>query len=563
MAVDPGISLDVVGGNTGMMQPSGGLQPANPLAMAQSVANTQQAVVAARIAQVKFAAQQRAGEILASAPDMQTGLASLQKDPLTAAFAPEIAQSAAGTYGSILESQGKIQSQGRDAFEDFMKKFPVLIKNRDQWDAAVKTSLQLASPAVRGNLAKSFDMMRDAIDLENPDGSAPTPEQKTQRLTGWAIANGAAPAVQAIVGPNAQVNLGNRVVLGRAAGLQGGPNGEAPGSFLSGNALVPGTAPGYQDQNALRVGPIGPGTGGGPPGGSQAKAVQPAKPVAVAGPAGPQAPSPGQGQIAADGKPLLLAPDQMLAPQTSGPKNLAGNPTGLAGSQAAQLMKDFSTEGTHIYSNAVLTRAQLQEMGNDIDTMAKGGGFLVPGTAADFRVGLGKFAKMIGDVTGTDLGVDANKIASAEDMMKATQRMGITYLNTALGSQREAAETIKNITEKGVPGINNTYMGSKMLVSMIGALNDRVIDQYNWQTKWANDPRNNGNLTGALQKFNESHPADGYIDAALARLGMNRDGFTSPAAVQKALDEGLITVDQANAIRKARGKIPSDMPKGQ
>jgi len=59
--------------------------------------------------------------------------------------------------------------------------------------------------------------------------------------------------------------------------------------------------------------------------------------------------------------------------------------------------------------------------------------------------------------------------AAGEDIIKNTQRMGINTLQTMLGSQREAAETIKNMTEKGVPGLDNSVMGFKVVSASIKA----------------------------------------------------------------------------------------------
>lgn len=567
MAVDPNISLDVTGGGTGMSQP-GQVPQFNPLQTVGNIAEVQSRLNAVRLFQAEMAAKQRAGQILSAAPDLDTGIAALQRDPQTAAFAPQIAASAASTRATMIAAAGQLQQQGHDAFTNMVKQLPAVIQDESQWGPLVDSSLKLASPAIRDSLKQSFDRLHQGLTDGLSDDPTEAANQKVQRLTGWAVANGAGDAIPQILGKYVPTQVGNRIVPVWQAPPQGAPGG-APGALGQGPGSVEvGISPQITNQEGVAFGGT-PGGGGGSASAGQNKLALPAPAqTAAAAPrattAAPVKPTqvqpvakPVGAASAFDGAPLFDASTPMVAPR-AGVSTIAGNPAGLEGENAKNLMDQFSKDGNLAYKNAIVTKGQLAEVNNNLDTMARGGGLMVPGTAADFRTSLGKLITTFANITGTQPGVDPMKVAAAEDLNKLTQRMGINYLQTQLGSQREAAETIRNITDKAIPGINNSLMGGKVLTSMIGALNDRSIDQYNWQTEWA--ARNHGDLRGADQAFSQAHPAEQYINKALANLGMTQRGFASKAALQDALNRGLLTPEQAEVIRRNKGSIPDNLP---
>lgn len=557
MPVDPTISLHVRGGDKGTMDP--GYMPSanalNPMGQMSDVLGVVQKMNEVKQFNQVFSARQKAGEILASAPDLETAVKTLAQDPLTATFAPEAGANAMATNRALLDYSGERGKQGREAFDNMIHKLPAVLQDPGQWNGLEKSSLELASPAIRPQLMKSFQNLRDAITHgveTDPETGLPTEAGKkmmAQNLSGWITAAGAGDTIPKILEQPGQIDVGNKIQPVTVAPAQGGPawlGGKAPGTVtpVTGNALTKGLAPQIAPQNGVRV---GEGTG-------NAQPAQTPQPVATATPSTPSF----------FGSPLFDEKTEMKPPSAL-KYDVSGNPSGLEGNRAHELMDAHSKEDLARFRSAQDTEAQLADVGHDIESLAKGGGFLSPGAGGEVRTQVAKFGKMVEDLTGTKLGVDVDKIANAEDLMKATNRMTLDFLNSKLGNQREAAETIKNMTDKGMPGINNTLLGSRLMIGMIGALNQRTKDSYAWDDEWAG--RNNGDLRGAAKSFDTKYNSKLYINKALSDLGMNEQGFTPDksgrAALQRAVDDGLLTLKQAEVIRQNKGRIPDNLPKAE
>lgn len=550
MPVDPSISMNVMGGAKGMMQPGAGAPASNPLELLGGIAEIQNKLNQNRAFAAAFRAKQKAGEILGGAPDVASGIAALQQDPETAAFAPELAQTAAATHQTMVSAAGQAQTQGREAFDNAIKQLPAYLQapTPETWNTLVATSAALASPISRPGVTKSLGFLKDALD------TAKTPEERRAMTAGWVIASGAGAAVPQILGDRKEINLGDTLQPSVVAPIQGGPDGQAPGTVTpAGNALGLGLPPQVAPAGGVAVGgKLGMG------GGSASASPAPA-PTTLAGEPVPD--------LAADGKPLFPKgfDDEAIKPGKDGTvRTIGGGPAGQLGDVATAFTKRFVENDTPAFNNAQLTKASLAELNHDFAKMVEGGGLSYPGTLVGFRNAIGKAAATLSGISGDkELLTDKQLtgLASAEDANKVIQRMGINYLGTAMGEQRQAAETIRNITDKGMPGIQHTYLGAKMMMTMIGALNDRSIDYYNAEAKWLSD--HNGNLTNFDKAFNKHHPADDYINRSLETLGLTQTGFKSAADVQRALDQKLLTLEQAEAIRKNKGKIPDDLPRAK
>lgn len=531
MPVDPEISLNVTGGRTGMMQPGGSAPTPNPLEMAAKLIDV-------RNAQAQFQAKKLAGQIIAASPDMDSAIAEIQKNPQTAAFAPEIVQSVASTRGTVLDNMGKIQSQGHDAFSNFVKQFPAVIQDRSQFGALKKTSLDLASPAIRPQLEKSFNNLEEAITSGLPDDPGKAQEQMLQRFTGWAYANGAGDAIPHILGQPAQIDTGPKIQAGVVAPPQGGPSGQAPGAFTPGNSLTKGIAPQLTGAEAVPYG--GGGSGG-------------ANPLTLPAPKGGQqgqpTPATAATPIAQDGTPLV--PKDYSIPTPKNP-SIGQVPIGETSKNLAHV---WATTGLHTYNNAVGSLGQLDELDRNLDNMARHGGAMVPGSLAGLRLSAGKTLNTIAQIVGAETPEDAGKIASGEDILKGTHRLAGTLLATMYGQQREAAETIKNVTENGVPGIENSYLGGKLLTASIRAAAERQIDQRNFENWW--QQKRGGDLTGADEEFNRLNPATTYVGKVLDRFGLDADGFKSLADLESAVREGYMTPKQAaQQAKKQKFDLP-------
>lgn len=223
MPVDPEISLQVRGGSSGPA--NAGYAPAastNPLAAVESVVGIQQGMNSLRQFQQTFAARQRAGEILASAKDPDTGVADLLKDPLVAGFAPELAQTAASTRQTILSAQGEAARQGFDAFHNTLANLPQVVPGLAKgdfngWDTMVKNGLNLASPAARPGLISSFNNMKAWLTHDLSSDPKEAESQINQRITAGLTAV-APDAINKLFTTPTTADMGNKKVFGGVAG---------------------------------------------------------------------------------------------------------------------------------------------------------------------------------------------------------------------------------------------------------------------------------------------------------------------------------------------------------
>ena len=105
-----------------------------------------------RLFQQTFAAKQRAGQIIAGAPDLETGIKALYADPNVSPFAPEIVSNIRQGMLAQTQQAGALQQQGTDALTGFLKAAPGAIANPQAFDAMANAYLASVNPQVRGHV---------------------------------------------------------------------------------------------------------------------------------------------------------------------------------------------------------------------------------------------------------------------------------------------------------------------------------------------------------------------------------------------------------------------------
>lgn len=541
MAVDPSISLGVTGGNSGMAT-AGAVPAQNPLALAGTYADVQNKLNTNKAFQLELQAKQKLGQIMATSPDIPTAIQRAQQDPSVSAFVPDIVQTITGTENTLQQYKGQVQTQTKDAFEHAASMLPGLVVDPKGATAGIEAWVNsIPDPSIKATVSKNINHILEAVD--DPGLNL---EGRKKAITAAAVGiPGALEAMNKFWAQPVITDRGDVLQPGTVQGPIPTIGGRAPGSIQNaGNALSKGLPPGvYSPEGMVSGGKYG--SGG--PNGVGATTISPGVDSAVAN------------KIGADGKPLIPPGVSMDSPPVD--RSSFGVPVGPQAASIAEMQKKWAGAETEAYQNSGILLGQIGEMKHNLTQLESGKGMLAPGSGAEFRLGVAKLGKLVEDVTGADLGVNKEKIANAEDAMKLTQRLGISYLTSVLGSQREAAETIRNITEKGIPGIQNTYLGASLMMDMIESVAKRSMEEHEFRTVWQARSKNRGNLTGADIAFNQAHPATDYIKQGLEKYGLTESGFKDRAALDAALAKGLITAEQAEVIRKNKGKIPADLPK--
>jgi len=233
MPIDPTISLHAAA-------PAG----ANPLAFIGQYAAIQNALNQNRLFQQTFTARQRAGTLLSQAPDMETGLKALQTDPLTAPFAPEIANSIRQYELTNTQIAGEQQKQGTDVFNTFMKGMPEIARDPSTFGAVAQSALSLAqNPQARAGALNAINSLRTALIggvPEGPEGNAIV----QRRLAGMLTAAGVTgPAYDAIVGSPLVQDVGGQVLTGVQAPVVGSALASGGGGFIPSTTIGKTLAP--------------------------------------------------------------------------------------------------------------------------------------------------------------------------------------------------------------------------------------------------------------------------------------------------------------------------------
>lgn len=158
-------------------------------------ANTvnQQNQVALQQAQAQLAARKNAGQIMAAAPDLDTGVKNLLANPDTAAFAPDVISTLQGINQASTAIAGGRQDQALTGQQKMLQAALVGITNpsavKPMADAAMAAMSPTARAANQGAYNKLVVALTDGLpnDPNNPEA---TQNEYMKRLSGVLIANG-------------------------------------------------------------------------------------------------------------------------------------------------------------------------------------------------------------------------------------------------------------------------------------------------------------------------------------------------------------------------------------
>jgi hypothetical protein len=542
MATDPSLSTQIA-------------VPANPLVtagnMAQGLTNVN-----------SYLARQKAGQIISTSPNLESAFTQLTQDPTVAPFAGQIVNEY--RQGMLAQTQryGELQKQALEGFGAIEKGFAGSAGAPETAIPIVSSLLSAVSPQNRpmlqtaaGNLLKS---LTDGIDLSTPQGQA----AYRQRSAAIAASSGMSPEQFAVsAGKPGEVQQGSQIQptmtslatgaqapVGRPFGVGAAPSYvSTPGGVLPAPAIPPG----------------GGSLGQGQPGGGAAPGAPPApfgtllargprygsavggNPLTgnIGGP--PETAAGNPPYLAGDGRPLWSAHTNFTGPVA---------PTGVGGirvlspsqmDQSKQLSDEWNGPGIRQFDNAQQALGSLDYMDHAYDQMRSTGGFLVPGTGAAFRGAFAKAVNTMAQITNVTPPFDPQTVSSIEDFNKESNKLGVMTTSLMLGQQREAAQTIQTMINT-VPGVNNTYLGGKLIIDSLRAQAQRVIDERNFVNEY--QARNGGTLLGGQEAFNREHPALQYANGVLDKYGLTPTGFKSRSDIQNAIQQGFITRAQGKSF---------------
>ncbi len=598
MALDPSVPLGV--------QPMGGQPMMNPIQMIGQWAQLQQVLNQNKLFEQTFNARQKAGQILASAPDLEAGLQGLLADPDVAPFAPETINSIRQSQLTMQQIQSAQQTNARSGLDGFIKALgPVFADpTNETWNNTVSANMATLSPETQRRVAPAIDSLRKTL-LGGLDKVPPEKRQQVfmQRLSGMMISSGFTPeGIKALAGTPGQVDLGDRVqpTLQLPPQLGGGtqpagpafPKGLAPqvteqggvpitvGGPSGGNPmymLPPPQAP----LNQLSPVPGSPDEMTVPPTGDEGMAIdgpptndpgiyvnpleptrnplrdrqtelinQQANPLAPAEPPVAAAPAP-RGVPSAPlagprspvtGKPLFDG----IEPYRGRRSDLTGAPLLPPGQQEGEkkLQEVFQSEDRERFESAIAANASLDRIDHDIEALGAAGGALQPGAFGAQRLQIAKTINMMAATAGfkPDELPFDPELIAQGEDVTKEQIRAGLQLITQNLGAQREAASVIFGLMQAVPGIDNTLLGDRLISRSLRAMNQYEIDRREFQEEW-NTRR--GALGGSVAAFNRTHPAKDYFTAVLKSMGMDEHGFESPIAIQQAMANGYLSKDEA------------------
>lgn len=504
MALDPSLSLDVAGGGGQGAPPlpgTGGI--GNSLAGFAPLIQAASGINQLRAFQQNWNARQRMGQIMAAAPDLNSGLATAQQDPQVAGWFPEGLNTMRAMQLAQTQTQGFQQQQIQNGVHAVINTAASALKDPALFDSTLQASLAGMPPGVRAEALPFVQTWRQAMTDGLPaDKSTWTPAQTAQfqnrvagSMIGWGVDAG---AIRNYLGTMAPQTVQTT-----------GPQGQAQTRVIGG-PIVP------EEGNAMAPG--GAGAGGGP--------------------------SPTAGNALAPSPPAASGASGASGSALSG-SVLASGPSAYTLATGKDLATRFAGPELDEFQGAQRILGSLTTMRGDLDTLARAGGFTTPGTALDIRTNLARAANTLLQATGNQPYFDPGAVGASESFQKETRRMAVDVTKQFLGGNHQAAETINGITQS-VPGVGNSVLGSALLIDGLTAAAQRVVDRRDFKLQWAQ--QHNGDLTGADEAFNNSKPAEGYANQVLEKYGMTPKGFGSVEDLGKAVRAGWLTPKEAAGI---------------
>ena len=519
MPVDPTISLNV-------RPPDPGPLAGNPLQTYQTltgIANTQQEMQNRQlemqtrqnqIAQfnAQFGAMQKAGKLIAGAPDWDSAIKAIQSDP-DAAF--------------MLPTANLIREQMNTAAE-------IKLREAQTGEAGARTTEALTGAG--RNVAETNKIGVDTgqsvlnglvkylVGASNDPKSAGTKAAEYLGALPGAAAQNILPTAKALVG-SLDTSSPDAFRKDLAARLIGAGMGDAIPALLGGTSVQTGPsgvptnfrgAPGLPLPGA----PAGPGdipT-------SNGAAATPAPPADTA-------------KLSGLGTPLY-------APiATAGPRVSTG--TDLAGGAAKDLQTQHYGKGREVYQSALAASATLTDMDRALDALAADGGLATPGAGGSVRAAMANAINTMSQQLGGKPVVDPTSVGWAQLLQKDTAHLGFSTASLFLPGQEKAAQTIETSID-AVPGINNSVLGGKLLVASRQMAVQRAKDWYEFEDKWIAD---RGDARRADVEFNKAFPPEDYAKKVLDQYQIGTDGkFTNRQAVVDQFKQGYLTAAQAKRI---------------
>lgn len=168
MPIDPSISLDA-GSPQYVGAAGGGAPPASGLSLLGGYADLAGKMNQLKLFNQTYQARQRASELIAASPDLESGITAVLHDPVASFGAGDTINQFRQGMLALTQQQGEIQKQASTGLEATLHGLLAAQQNPANFQPTVDAYLQTLSPQARPQVAGAIDSIRKGLVANSPD----------------------------------------------------------------------------------------------------------------------------------------------------------------------------------------------------------------------------------------------------------------------------------------------------------------------------------------------------------------------------------------------------------
>ena len=512
MPVDPSIALDV---GQGSANPLAG--QANTLNSLGTFIGLQNQINQNKQFQQTFQARQALGQIVSQAPSFEAGLEAAQKDPQVAGFAGEALGQLRNTYQTIVNTEGTLAKNSRDAFDALVGGSLIAANDPSQLANVIQERIKTLPAGLQstvGQMAKPY--ITSLFQGLNTSDNSPATQIANQgiyrkNLTAMLFSAGVKPEVlESYFGKPFTSDSGNAINFGTVtpSWLPGGGAPQITGQI--GKNLPPQVV-----QTTNEAGqPVYFSAGG-----AGGNAVNP---LVVA----PDGASPPGGNALGGGGPSAGSPAVPSAPAAGGPSPAPGTPLTGQSQQGAvlnravpeQFMNNFTNLGNSVATGLTFTKS-LEEAEKALSGMKPGGG-------ASFYSKLGEIAQAVGLSKDVVDKISNGSLGSTQEAQKLLVNTVMAQIQQQLPKGDRLTEGEFNTFRQNNPSIDTDPEAIKKIFSFWKNIQNYNEEELKYATQYLQDAR--AGKGPGLEAFQQNWINQARGQKLLPSLGGESSGASSP-----------------------------------
>ena len=199
--------------------------PGNALGAVNDIVGLQKTLTDLQVTRMTLAAKQKAGQIMATAPSLDEGIAALHADPSVAGFVPDIISTLQGVSSAQTAQAGERQTQAGSGLTAVLSGLLPALNDPTTFDASVAARMKTLSPSAAAAVASAMPSIKASLFDGLSKDPAVAAAQYQQRLAAAMVGAGfSSEGVRAASGTMAPTVINVKDSKGRDVPMEiGGP----------------------------------------------------------------------------------------------------------------------------------------------------------------------------------------------------------------------------------------------------------------------------------------------------------------------------------------------------